>query len=387
MADSVSMSAATRLAQADHYVDPQNGAMVPPLLSATTYARDADYQLRIPGLSYSRDANPTGHTAEALLAGLEGGREALLFSSGMAAAVALFESLEHGDHVLAPTVMYHGLRDWLLEFSRRWGLRVEFVDTSDPAAVAAALRPGETRLLWVETPANPGLDITDISVVARLCGHAGAELAVDSTTATPVLSRPLALGANYVCHSATKSLNGHSDVVAGALVCGDQARLWDAVHFQRKHAGAVLGPFEAWLLLRGMRTLYLRVRESCRSAMTIAEHLHAHPGILRVLYPGLPDHPGHEVACRQMHGGFGSLLSVLVDGDAESARRFAASTRLFVPATSLGGVESLIEHRGTVEGPNSSVAPNLVRISVGIEDTQDLIEDLDQALATVASTA
>jgi cystathionine gamma-synthase len=235
-------------------------------------------------------------------------------------------------------------------------------------------------MVWIETPANPTWDVTDIAAAAELAHAAGARLAVDSTVATPLLTRPLALGADFVFHSATKYLNGHSDVIAGVLVAGEDDEQWQAVRFQRAFGGAILGPMEAWLLLRGMRTMHLRVQRSSQSAMTIARELEGHGRISRVLYPGLESHPGHAIARRQMQGGFSGMLSVLVDGDAAVARGVAGRTRVFVPATSLGGVESLIEHRATVEGPNSPVAPNLLRLSVGIEDVADLIADLDQAL-------
>jgi cystathionine gamma-synthase len=277
--------------------------------------------------------------------------------------------------------MYHGLRDWLIQFCENWKVDIDYFDATVDGALASAIKPGRTRIVWIETPANPTWDVTDIAAAADLAHAAGARLAVDSTVATPLLTRPLALGADFVFHSATKYLNGHSDVIAGVLVAKEDGDQWQAVRFQRTFGGAILGPMEAWLLVRGMRTMHLRVQRSSESAMIIARELEGHGRISRVLYPGLESHPGHAIARRQMQGGFSGLLSVLVDGDAAATRAVAARTRVFVPATSLGGVESLIEHRATIEGPNSPVAPNLLRISVGIENVADLIADLDQALA------
>ena len=370
----------TLLAQAMHYLDPVDGGIVPGVQMATTYARDADYELRAPGISYGRDKNPSYHLPERLIAQLEGGADALLFSSGLAAAAALFHTLKPGDHVVAPVVMYHGLRDWLIRFCEDWKVDIDYFDATQEGALESAIKPERTRLVWIETPANPTWDITDIAAAARLAHAAGARLAVDSTVATPLLTRPLALGADFVFHSATKYLNGHSDVIAGVLVAKEDDAQWEAVRFQRVFGGAVLGPMETWLLVRGMRTMHLRVQRACESAMAIARALEGHARIAGVLYPGLESHPGHDIARRQMQGGFGGVLSILVDGDAAAARAVATRTRVFVPATSLGGVESLIEHRASVEGPNSPVAPNLVRLSVGIEDVADLIADLDQAL-------
>jgi len=374
------LSPDTLLAQAMHYLEPVNGGIVPGIQMATTYARDQDYELRAPGISYGRDKNPTYLVAEKVVAELEGGAGALLFSSGLAAAAALFHTLEPGDHVVAPVIMYHGLRDWLIQFCDNWKVDIDTFDATVDGALASAIKPGRTRIVWIETPANPTWDVTDIAAAAELAHAAGARLAVDSTVATPLLTRPLALGADFVFHSATKYLNGHSDVIAGVLVAREDDDQWQAVRFQRTFGGAILGPMEAWLLLRGMRTMHLRVQRSSESAMTIARELEGHGRISRVLYPGLESHPGHAIARRQMQGGFSGMLSMLVDGDAAAARGVAARTRVFVPATSLGGVESLIEHRATVEGPNSPVAPNLLRLSVGIEDVADLIADLDQAL-------
>jgi cystathionine gamma-synthase len=370
----------TVLAQAMHYLDPVDGGIVPGVQMATTYARDQNYALRAPGISYGRDKNPTYLTAERLVAELEGAAGALLFSSGLAAATALFHTLKPGDHVVAPLIMYHGLRDWLIQFCGNWKVDIDYFDATIDGALELAIKPNRTRIVWLETPANPTWDITDIAAAAKLAHAVGARLAVDSTVATPLLTRPLELGADFVFHSATKYLNGHSDVIAGVLAARKDDDQWQAVRFQRLYGGAILGPMEAWLLLRGMRTMSLRVQRACESAMTIARRFEGHPRVSRVLYPGLESHPGHGIAKRQMQGGFGGMLSILIDGDAAAALAVATRTRVFVPATSLGGVESLIEHRATVEGPNSPVAPNLLRLSVGIESVADLVADLDQAL-------
>ena len=380
MSSNDNTSPETLLTQALHYLDPVNGGIVPGVQMATTYARDQDYELRAPGISYGRDKNPTYLVAEQVVAELEGAAGALLFSSGLAAAAALFQTLKPGDHVVAPVIMYHGLRDWLIQFCGNWKVDIDYFDATVDGALESAIKPDRTRIVWIETPANPTWDVTDIAAAADLAHAVGARLAVDSTVATPLLTQPLKLGADFVFHSATKYLNGHSDVIAGVLAAKQDDDRWQAVRFQRAFGGAILGPMEAWLLLRGMRTMHLRVQRSSENAMTIARALEDHARVSRVLYPGLESHPGHAIAGRQMQGGFSGMLSILVDGDAAVARAVAGRTRVFVPATSLGGVESLIEHRATVEGPNSPVAPNLLRLSVGIENVADLIADLDQSL-------
>jgi len=371
---------ATITAQALGWIDESTQALVPPVYLTTTFIRDPDNQYRT-GNSYGRPTNPTFVLPEALLARLEGGAACLTFGSGMAAATAVFLALRPGDHVVAPQVMYWGLRKWLQGFATEWGLAVEFVEASDTNALVAAVRPGQTKLVWIETPANPTWDITDIAAVAEIAHRAGARLAADSTVATPVLTRPIELGADIVMHSATKYLNGHSDVIAGALVAARHDEFWERIAAIRASNGAILGPFEAWLLLRGMRTLHLRVERCCRAAQLIAEHFVDHSHVTASLYPGLPDHPGHAVAARQMKGGFGGMLSIRVAGGGGAAIAAAARVGVWKRATSLGGVESLIEHRASIEGPDSPVPSDLLRLSVGIEDVADLIGDLEQALA------
>ncbi len=375
---------ATLAAQAPGHPDPATGALIPPLYATTTYLRDPDNQYRR-GWSYGRADNPTVEHPQTLLNALEGGAGCLLFASGMAAATTVFLALQPGDHVLAPKVMYWGLRHWLLTFAIPWGLLVDLVDTSDQAAIEAAIRPGRTKLIWLETPANPTWAIADIAAVADLAHKAQARLAIDSTAATPVLTRPLTLGADLVMHSATKYLNGHTDLVAGALVTARPDALWTRISELRHDAGAILGPFEAWLLLRGMRTLFLRVERASTTALFLAEHLRENPNVAAVLYPGLKDHPGHAIAARQMQGGFGGMLSIRVKGGEAAAIATAANVSIWQRATSLGGIESLIEHRASIEGPASPVPPDLLRLSVGIEHAQDLLADLEQALTSMAA--
>jgi cystathionine gamma-synthase len=314
-----------------------------------------------------------------LLARLEGGAGALLFASGMAAATAVFRTLcRPGDHVVAQEVMYFGLRVWLRRFAAEWGVDLDLVDATRPAEIQRVLRPGKTRVVWVETPANPTWDVVDLAATAQLAHQAGALLAVDSTVPTPVHTRPIEHGADLVMHAATKYLNGHSDVLAGALVTARPGEPWEALHRHRHQDGACLGAFEAWLLLRGMRTLYPRVERQSASALELARRLEALPGV-RVLYPGLPSHPGHAVARRQMSGGFGGMLSIRL-GSREAALATAARLEVFVRATSLGGVESLVEHRQTAEGAETVSPPDLLRLSVGLEDVGDLWQDLAQAI-------
>ena len=368
---------ATLAAQALGWIEPTTRAVVAPIHLSTTYQRDPAYG---PGRSYARADNPTFDQAEALLTALEGGQASMLFASGMAAATSVFLALKPGDHVLVPEVMYWGLRSWLRQFAAPRGLLVEFVPTGDLDALAKAVRPGTTKLLWVETPANPTWTVTDIAVASAIAHAAGARLAVDNTVATPLLTRPLELGADLVMHSATKYLNGHSDVVAGALVTAATDDFWQTLISIRHDGGAILGPFEAWLLQRGMRTLHPRVMTACAGAMKLAEHLERHLRVVEVLYPGLQRFMGHAVAAKQMTGGFGGMLSIRVAGGEAAAIAVAARVEVFKRATSLGGVESLIEHRASVEGPTSPVPKDLLRLSVGIEDVDDLLADLEQAL-------
>lgn len=362
---------------ADPYRD-----IVPPIHLASTFERAADGSYP-GGRTYSRDASPAYDDAEEVLRQLEGGAQALLFGSGMAAATAVLQALEPGARVLAPRSMYWGLRKWMQDRAEHGHLALSFYDNADLAYLERQLEAAPTRILWLETPANPTWEVTDIRAAAALAQRHGATTVVDSTVATPVLCQPLALGADIVMHSATKYLNGHSDVVAGALVTREDTALWQRIRTMRAMGGAVLGPFEAWLLLRGMRTLHLRVRTASASALQIATALEAHPAVAQVLYPGLPSHAGHDIAASQMSGGFGGMLSIRVKGGetgGEAAREVAARVQVFKRATSLGSVESLIEHRASVEGPDTLCPDDLLRLSIGIEPVADLLADLQQAL-------
>lgn len=382
MSDAVRLRPETIAAHALQSVDPMTGAVVPPLYAATTYARDADYRPLLPE-NYIRGGSPTLWHAEAALAALEGGPEARLFASGAAATVALFETVPPGRHVVAPSVMYYGTRDWLTRLEGLGRIRVSWFDAARPETLAAAIRPGETDLVWIETPCNPTWEVTDIAAAATAAHAAGAVLAVDSTAAAAVTTRPLGLGADYAFHSATKYLNGHSDVLAGLLVAARDDARWSEIKSLRTKMGSPLGPQDAWLLIRGLRTLFVRYRQASASALAIARRFEGHARVERVLYPGLDSHPDHAVAARQMTDGFGGMLSILVRGEAEEAKRVTTSLRVIVPATSLGGCESLAEHRKTVEGPSSPVPDNLIRLSIGLEAASDLIDDLERALATI----
>lgn len=366
--------------QALGHTDAQSGAVVPPIYLSSTYIRDPDNQYRS-GNCYGRPDNPTVREAEAVIAMLEGASSAMLFGSGMSAATALFLSLPAGAHVIIPKVMYWGLRAWLFADAERLGLSVDAVDATDPGAIEAAIRPGAMNLVWLETPANPLWLVTDIPAVVAIAHAAGALVAVDSTVATPIFTRPLELGADFVMHAATKYLSGHSDVIAGAIATQREDDLWARIRRTRTMLGQILGPFETYLLIRGMRTLDLRVRAAAGNAMELAQRLSVHPALTKVLYPGLPEHPQHAIAARQMVGGFGAMLSIRVRAGEAAAIAAAAKTHLWKRATSLGGVESLIEHRASVEGPGSPCPPDLLRLSVGVEDPKDLYEDIDQALS------
>lgn len=370
----------TATAQALHYVDPSTGGVVPPIQPSTTFARDDQYALVNPSHSYGRDENPGYSLVEKLLAELEGGADARLFASGMAAATAVLLTLRPGDHIVAPTIMYWGLRNWLADFCSQWGLQLELFDATDLGDLADKVQTGKTRLVWVETPCNPTWDIIDIAGAASIAHECGALLLVDSTVATPVLTRPIEHGADIVMHSGTKYLNGHGDVVAGVLVTASLSAIWDRILKVRVQGGAILGSFEAWLLQRGMRTLFLRVQKASESAQRIAEYFEKHSALDSVLYPGLASHAGHAIAARQMRHGFGGMLSLRVKGGQESALRIANRCQTFIRATSLGGVESLIEHRYSIEGPDSPIPADLLRLSIGIEAVDDLIADLEQAL-------
>ncbi len=367
-------------AQAMGKIDPKTKGVVPPIHIATTFIRDPDNGYSS-GFVYGRPDNETVREAEAVISMWEEAEASLLFSSGMAAATSVFLALKPGDHVVAPKVMYWALRNWLMTDAKHWGLEVSFVDMTNIESIRAGLKPGRTKLVWVETPSNPLWSLTDIETAAEWAHAVDAKLAVDSTVATPVFTQPLKLGADVVMHAGTKALNGHSDVVAGVLATSDISPFWNRIVSNRKNLGAVLGPFEAFLLMRGMRTLDLRVREASKTALDLAERFSTHPFIEEVLYPGLTTHPQHALALKQMKGGFGHMLSIRVKGGEQAAIDTAASVGLWKRATSLGGVESLLEHRASIEGPDTPCPPDLLRLSAGIEDVEDLFADLDQALS------
>ena len=370
---------ATIAAQAAGAVDAATGGVVPGISMATTYGRGPDYALLHAQNSYGRDDNDTVRQAEEVIRQLEGAGASLLFPSGMAAVAAVFRALPSGARVVLQSGIYHGTASFVRAYCVRRAILLDEVDASDPTALAEACR-SSADMLWIETPSNPWLKTTDIAAASGMAHKAGAVLVVDGTAATPVLTRALALGADMVMQSATKALNGHSDVLAGALSCRDPGQeMWREIARDRHDAGAILGPFEAWLLMRGMRTLPLRMERMCANALAVAEYLDARPDIAAVLYPGLVGHDGHEVAARQMCGGYGYLMSVLVKGDRARALDVVGRLRLFHRATSLGGVESLVEHRQTIE-PQSGIPDTLLRLSIGIEDAGDLIADLAQAL-------
>jgi cystathionine gamma-synthase len=372
---------ATVLAQLGHYIDPVTGGLVPPIQPSTTFGRTPDYALISPAHTYGR-ADLAGYLqVEAVLCALEGGAEALVFPSGMAAIAALFRTLRRGEAVVVQWPIYYGTLAWLATFCAQREIALHHFEGADPASLERVVQEAKPAIVWIETPSNPMLEMVEIARAAEVAHAAGALLAADSTAATPILSRPLALGADLVMHSATKYLNGHSDVLAGVLVTLRTDERWAAIRADRHDAGALLGPFEAWLLLRGLRTLALRVRQACANALALARFLEDHPRVERVLYPGLPSHPQHAVAERQMAGGCGGLLSFQVKGEAAAAAlAVAGRLQLIARATSLGGTESLIEHRFTIEGAATGVPPNLLRLSVGIEDADDLIADLARAL-------
>ncbi len=375
------LAAATLVAKADDYIDTTTGGITPPIITSTTYARDNRYRPIDDAHVYGRDDNPTFVQAERVLAELEQGEEALLFSSGMAAIAAVFYTLNSGAHVVLPKSMYWGVFTWTRTYCDRADIAISYYDTPDAESISQAMvNAARTDFVWIETPSNPMMHVTDIARAAQIAHAAGAALVVDNTTPTPVFTQPLLLGADLVVHSATKTLNGHSDVLAGAVVTKEVNERWEKIAAERRGAGAVPGAFEAWLLLRGMRTLCVRAERAASNAMQVAQFLDEHERVECVLYPGLSSHPGHAIAKRQMHDGFGSLLSFQVMGGAKAALDVASKLNIIVSATSLGGVETLIEHRYSVEPPETCVPENLLRLAIGIEDIHDLIDDLNQAL-------
>ena len=358
--------------------DPATGALREPIHLSTTFERDADGSYPR-GHDYSRTSNPNRGSLERAIAALEGGVDAIAFASGSAATFAAFSLAAPGGRIVCASDCYHGTAKQLREVLPHWGIIAEFVDTTDTAAVARALEP-RTAMLWVETPSNPLLRVSDIAALAALAHERGALMACDNTFASPILQRPFELGADLVMHSTTKYLGGHSDVLGGALVVRVAGPVRDRLRDFQGMAGGVPSPFDCWLVLRSLATLPLRVRAQAASAAEVARFLDADRRVERVHYPGLVSHPGHALAARQMRDGFGAVVSFQVPGSAPEALRLAARTRIFTRATSLGGVESLIEHRASMEGPHSRTPQNLLRMSIGLEAPSDLIADLDEAL-------
>jgi cystathionine gamma-synthase len=369
----------TLCVHAAHSPDAAVGSIAEPIYLSTTFERGADGDYSH-GYRYSREGTPNRTALESCVAALEGGVGAAAFASGLAANMAVLDLLGAGERLVASREAYYGSVKQFVDVSRQRGAMLELVDFREPAQVEAAVTGG-ARLLWIETPTNPLLNVTDIRLAASLGHAAGALVVCDNTFATPVCQRPFGFGADLVIHSATKYLGGHSDVLSGVVVVREDQALLERLRAWQRMAGAPLAPFDSWLLRRSIATLALRVRAQCQGALAVAEFLAAHRGVERVFYPGLASHPGHAVARAQMHGGFGAVLSVCVAGGAAAAMRAASRTRLFTRATSLGGVESLIEHRASIEGPGSRTPQNLLRLSVGIEEPEDLVEDLTQALA------
>jgi len=370
----------TRAVHAGRHIDPATAAVTQPIYLTTTFERTADGEYPL-GFSYSRENNPNRRSLEECLADLEGGKEALAFASGLAVSTAVVQGLEPGDHILAADDVYWGLRKVIGDVFGKAGLETSYVDMTDLDAVRAAMRP-TTRLVWLETPSNPLMKICDLSAIAEIVRGAGpnAITVCDGTFATPVLQRPLEHGIDMVAHSTTKYLNGHSDVLGGALITKHDNYLFERARRTQKYGGAVPSPFDCWLTLRGIDTLPYRVRAHSENAMRIARCLREHPKVEAVHYPGLESHPGHAIAARQMSA-FGGMMSVQVRGGRDEAMAVAAKCQIFIRATSLGGAHSLIEHRASVEGPTSKTPQNLLRLSIGLEHPDDLLEDLLQALS------
>ena len=372
---------ATILAQSGHYLDPVTGSIIPPIYPSATFARDENFNLVNPDHLYTRDDDPTIRHVELLLAPLEQGEDAMLYASGMSAVAGVFTNLRPGDHVVIQKSLFYGLIKWPKRFCERWQIDLDFFDVTVPGDLERLMRPGQTKMVWIETPSNPFLHVVDIAAHAAIAHDAGAILVVDSTTATPILSQPIAFGADLVVHSATKYISGHSDVLAGLVVTARKDAWWEVMQMERQSLGPIPSPHAAAMLNRSLRTLSLRMERHCQSAQKIAEFLHADPRVERVYYPGLSDHPNHDLARRQMPNGFSGLLSFQAGRNAAESLAIAGRLQVIYRATSLGSTESLLDHRFTVEsGSDYGAQPNLLRISVGLEDADDVIRDLDRAL-------
>ena len=368
----------TQAVHAGRRIDSSTGAVTPPIHLSTTFERTPDGKYPL-GFSYAREGNPTRQSLEECLAVLEGGKDALAFSSGMAVATALLQGLEPGDHIIAPDDCYYGLRQVIGSVFVKWPLDVTYVDMTNLNALRAAVRPA-TRLILIETPSNPLMKIVDLVAVARLAREANAISVCDGTFTTPVVQRPLNLGVDMVWHSTTKYMGGHSDMVGGALVTRYDNYLFERARKSLMFGGMAPSAFDCWLALRGLSTLPWRMRAHSANAQAVAEFLQRHPAVERVYYPGLPEHPGHDIAKQQMLG-WGGMLSLQTHGDLEAAMAVTGRVELFTRATSLGGPHSLIEHRASIEGSNTRTPQNLLRMSIGLENSDDLIADLKQALS------
>lgn len=369
-------SRASLLAQGYHFVDRETGAIVPPIhLAATFHKSVEDY-------GYRRESSPTTAMAERILTELNGG-PSLAFASGISAAVAILETVKPGQHIIAHQTVYQGIKRWMKRMAESRGVDVSFVDVRDRSAFSAAVRPGQTALVWSEVVVNPTCEVVDVETLAGMAHAAGARLAIDATFTPPVTIRPVEQGADFVMQSATKYLNGHSDAVAGVVTIPESQELFHDIELVRTYTGSILHPLDAWLVMRGLRTLALRFERASSNALQIARHFEHHPKLEGVSYPGLPGHPDHATAASELTGGFGGMMALYVKGGRQEAVHVAEAVTLIVQATSLGGVESLIEHRASFEADVNPVPDNLLRLSVGIEDPADLIRDLERALSEI----
>ena len=378
-----SLELETKVAQALRFIDDTTGAVTPNIQLSATYARDENYDNRKP-YWYRRDGNETTTYAEEIIAELEGAKDSILFASGMSAATAVIDNLPRDAHVVIPKVMYHGVLAQFQRYEELKRLNISYYEAGDLEELETVINGRKIDLVWVETPNNPDWAVTDIALAAEITHRNNAKLLTDCTATPPCITRALELGADISFHSATKFLNGHSDATAGVLSTCEVNDNWENLYSIRKLQGSVLNSLEAWLLIRGMRTLFLRVEKACKNAMKIASYFEGHSKIESVLYPGLKSHQGHEISKKQTDGKFGSMLSIIIKGNEKNAIDVAKACKIFYPATSLGGVESLIEHRKTVSGEGFPVHPRLLRLSIGIENLDDLIYDLEQALESAA---
>ena len=374
------MKIETKAVHAGRHIDRATGAVTPPIHLSSTFEREPDGSYPT-GFEYSRDRNPNRNALEECVCALEDGHEAAAFSSGSVAAMMIFQALSPGDHVIAPDDLYYGIRKLLRDTFIPWGLEVSFVDMTDVSQTSSAVRRN-TKLVLAETPSNPQIKITDVRKTSEVAHEAGAYFVCDNTMATPILQRPLNLGADLVVHSTTKYLNGHDDVTGGIVVAKQGNELFQKIRWLQRIGGAIPSPFDCWLTLRGINSLPYRMRAHSENALQVAQFLHEHPAVEKVLYPGLPNDAGHMIAAQQM-ALFGGMMSAQIKGGRENAMAVAAKVKVFTRATSFGGPHSLIEHRASVEGPGTKTPDNLLRLAIGLEHVDDLIEDLAQALGEI----